>query len=75
MFLQIEQIQLLIIKKKSLLTYTLILHYTYGTNKGKQHQIKGKQKRELDHQTKDAVTKCKKGKKSNKRIEHKINWI
>ena len=33
---------------------------------------KGKQKRELNHQTKEAV---KRGKKSNKRIEHKINWI
>ena len=55
-------------------THTLILYYTYGTKRGKQHQTKGKHKRELNHQTKGAVTKCKKGKKtSNKRIEHKIN--
>ena len=55
-------------------THTLILYYTYGTKRGKQHQTKGKHKRELNHQTKGVVTKCKKGKKtSNKRIEHKIN--
>ena len=47
----------------------------YGTKRGKQHQTKGKQKRELNHPTKEAETKCKKGGKSNKRIEHKINWI
>lgn len=31
---------------------------------GKQHQTKGKQKCELNHQTKEAVKKCKKGKKN-----------
>ena len=62
-------------KKKSLLTHTIILHYTYGTNRGKQHQTKGKQKYELDHQTKDVLTKCKKGKKikQKNRTQNKLD--
>ena len=62
-------------KKKSIFTHTLILYYTYGTKRGKQHQTKGKHKRELNHQTKGAVTKCKKGKKNIKQKNRTQNKL
>ena len=56
-------------------THTLILYYTYGTKRGKQHQTQGKHKRELNHQTKGAVTKCKKGKKNIKQKNRTQNKL
>ena len=51
------------------------MHYTHGTKRGKQHQTKGKHKRELNHQTKEAVTKCKKWKKikQKNRTQNKLD--
>ena len=47
----------------------------YGTKRGKQHQTKGKQKRELNHQKKGVVTKCKKGKKNIKQKNRTQNKL